>query len=256
MDDLKAILDEAVERFNIPDFIENDPISIPHQYTVLQDIEITAFWTSMLSWGNRKAIISSCTKLFTLMDNSPYDFIKNHNEIERKVFEKFVHRTFNYTDTLYFIEFLQRYFNTNESLENLFYTAITTESEHIESGIIAFHNGFFDHPFAPQRTRKHVSSPLKNSTCKRLNMFLRWMVRDDNKGVDFGIWKKIKPSQLLMPLDVHVDRIARKYKLLTRKQTDWKSVLELTENVRKMDPTDPVKYDFALFGLGVMDKIK
>ncbi|HMG15122.1 MAG TPA: TIGR02757 family protein, partial [Saprospiraceae bacterium] len=234
----------------------NDPISIPHQYSKLQDIEITGFWTSMLSWGNRKNIISSCTKLFSFMDNSPYQFIKEHNEIERRVFEKFVHRTFNYTDTLYFIEFLQHYYQSHESMEDLFFEPMEQDAQNTESGLIGFHNSFFDHPFATQRTKKHVSSPLRKSTCKRLNMFLRWMVRNDDNGVDFGIWKKIKPAQLLMPLDVHVDRVARKFNLITRKQTDWQTVIELTENVRIMDPLDPVKYDYALFGIGIMDKTK
>ncbi len=256
MDYLKAFLDEAVEKYNVPDFIENDPISIPHQYTDLHDIEITAFWTSMLSWGNRKSILSSCSRLFALMDNSPYQFIMHHTEIERKVFEKFVHRTFNYTDTLYFVDFLQRYYQLNDSMEDLFFDHLDEDEPNVEKGLVGFHNSFFNHSYAPHRTKKHVPTPFRKSTCKRINMYLRWMVRNDSTGVDFGIWKKIKPSQLLMPLDVHVDRIARKYNLLSRKQTDWLSVLELTDNVRKMDPNDPVKYDFALFGLGIMDKIK
>ena len=253
MDDLKEYLDREVEKFNHPDFIENDPISIPHRFSLLQDIEITGFWTAMLSWGNRKSIINNCTRLFNLMDNSPYDFITRHSEPERQVFEKFVHRTFNYTDTLYFLDFFKRYYNTHNSLEELFLDTATIDNP-IESGLIKFHNSFFDHEFAPQRTRKHVSTPSRKSTCKRLNMFLRWMVRKDDKGVDFGLWNKIDPSNLMIPLDVHVDRVARRLNLLQRKQTDWLSVIELTENLRSFDPKDPVKYDFALFGIGVLDK--
>lgn len=250
MNDLKEILDAAVEKFNSYSFIENDPVSIPHRYSKLQDIEFTGFWTAMLSWGNRKNIINSCTRLFNLMGASPHEFILNHEEADRKRFEQFVHRTFNFTDTLYFLDFFQRYYRVNNSLETIFLTN-TKQANTIEESLIQFHNHFFDHEYAPDRTKKHVSTPLRKSTCKRLNMYLRWMVRDDDKGVDFGLWKRISPAQLMIPLDVHVDRVARHFGLLTRKQTDWQAVVELTENLRLLDLEDPVKYDYALFGLSI-----
>ena len=243
---VKKLLDENYKRFNQASFIEDDPISIPHRFTLKQDVEITAFWTSMLAWGQRKTIINKSNELFALMDNAPYDFIKNHSESDRKAFENFKHRTFQATDTIYFLHRLQRYYKENESLEQAFIGANGFER------LKNFHDNFFDDEFAPQRTRKHVSTPIRKSSCKRLNMFLRWMVRQDTHGVDFGIWKNIKPSSLMIPLDVHVDRIARKYNLLKRKQRDWNSVEELTSALREFDPMDPVKYDFALFGMGVI----
>lgn len=251
---LKEWLDECAERFNQPDFIEADPISIPHKFTRKQDIEIMGFWVAMLAWGQRKTIINKANELIQLMDGAPYDFIVNHQEKDREAFLEFKHRTFNSIDTLYFLEFFQQYYQQHDSLETAFAKHISSDDEHIGSGLEGFHTNFFSLPFAPHRTKKHVSTPARNSSCKRLNMFLRWMVRQDDKGVDFGIWKTIQPAQLLMPLDVHVDRIARRYNLLKRKQTDWKTVLELTKKLRKFDPLDPVKYDFALFGLGVLEK--
>lgn len=244
--DLKDFLDQKVNQYNKADFILNDPISIPKGFRFKQDVEISAFWTSILSWGQRKTIINKCNELFGLMGDSPYDFIINHKEKERKRFENFKHRTFNFTDTLYFLEFLQQFYKENDSLESAF-----SKSDTVEKALIHFNKIFFDLPDAPKRTQKHIASPAKNSTCKRLNMFLRWMVRNDKKGVDFGIWKQINPSILMMPLDVHVERVARKLNLLKRKQRDWKSVVELTENLKKLNPEDPVIYDYALFGLGV-----
>jgi uncharacterized protein (TIGR02757 family) len=269
---LKSFLDEHVERFNRPDFIVDDPISIPHRFSKPQDIEITAFWTAILAWGQRKTIINSANRLFEYMDNAPFDFIKNHQEIDRKRFENFKHRTFQPIDALYFLEFLQQFYQKNDSLETAFARhlivgeEIEVEKSHasknisqkrdpsVSTALIGFHNDFFDLPDVPHRTRKHVATPLSKSTCKRLCMFLRWMVRQDDKGVDFGIWKNIKPAQLLMPLDVHVERHARRLGLLERPQTDWQTVLELTENMRQFDPEDPVKYDFALFGMGIAEK--
>jgi uncharacterized protein (TIGR02757 family) len=274
-DNLKPILDEYVERFNRPDFIADDPISIPHRFSNPRDIEITAFWTAILAWGQRKTIINSANRLFEYMDNAPYDFIKNHQETDRKRFETFKHRTFQPTDALYFLEFLQQFYNKNDSLETAFARHITdfgigmsdfgnspksdipipkSNAPSVSDALIGFNKDFFDLPDVPHRTRKHVSTPLSKSTCKRLCMFLRWMVRRDNCGVDFGIWQTIKPSQLLMPLDVHVERHARRLGLLERPQTDWQTVLELTENMRQFDPEDPVKYDFALFGMGIAEK--
>lgn len=251
--DLQAYLDTCVETHNRPDFIENDPILIPHQFSKLQDIEIMAFWTSMLAWGQRKTIINKATELIERMDGAPHDFIVNYEEKDRARFETFKHRTFQPIDCLYFIEFLQNYYQKNESLETAFSQFIQPTDADIGNGIRGFHDLFFSLENAPQRTRKHVATPARKSSCKRINMFLRWMVRQDDKGVDFGLWKNISPSQLLMPLDVHVDRIARRLGLLTRKQTDWLSVLELTENLRQFDAADPVKYDFALFGVGVLE---
>jgi uncharacterized protein (TIGR02757 family) len=232
---IKALLDLKSDQFNRPDFIANDPISIPHRFKKKQDIEISGLFAATLAWGQRKTIISNCTKLMEWMDNAPHDFI-------------FKHRTFNSIDLGYFIKFLNWYYSRYESLEGAFI------ADTIEAGLVNFHDLFFSLPGYPRRTIKHISTPARKSACKRLNMYLRWMVRNDNKGVDFGIWKKISPSQLICPCDVHVDRVARKLKLIKRKQVDWQTALELTANLRKLDPLDPVKYDFALFGLGVAEK--
>ncbi len=250
--DIKKQLDHYVNEYNQPSFIETDPISIPKQYTLKQDIEISAFWVAMLAWGQRKTIINKANELFGLMDNAPYDFIRNHTEKERKPFLQFKHRTFQPLDTLYFLEFLQYYYQHHATLETAFLKGWSPKDEDMEQALIHFHDFFFSLPDAPQRTRKHVATPARKSSCKRLNMFLRWMVRDDQNGVDFGLWKEIKKSQLLIPLDVHVDRVARKLGLLKRKQTDWLAVKELTANLKAFDPEDPVKYDFALFGMGVL----
>lgn len=243
---LKRFLNKQVKLINKPDFIQDDPISIPKAYTHKQDIEIVAFWTSMLAWGQRVTIINKSKELFALMDNAPHDFILNHKETDRAKFSDFKHRTFQYTDTLYFLDFLQRYYKKNDSLEEAF-----MQHTDMKGNLIAFHNLFFDAEHAPQRTRKHIASPERKSTCKRLNMFLRWMVRNDEASVDFGLWKSLKPAQLMIPLDVHVERVARQLGLLTRKQRDWTAVEELTDNLRQLDAKDPVKYDFALFGMGV-----
>ncbi len=251
---LKILLDNLVEKYNRPEFIEDDPVSIPHRFTKKQDIEITAFWTAMFAWGQRKTIINKANDLIDRMDGAPHDFILHHREHEREQFLDFKHRTFQATDTLYFLEFLQWFYQNNTSLEEAFLKNLRPTDVHTEAALTGFHRLFFSLPDAPQRTRKHVATPATKSTCKRLNMFLRWMVRQDCCGVDFGIWKKIKPSQLLIPLDVHVERIARRFGLLERKQTDWQAVLELTERLRTFDPEDPVKYDFALFGMGVLEK--
>jgi uncharacterized protein (TIGR02757 family) len=251
---LKIYLDDLVEKYNRPEFIEDDPVSIPHRFTKKQDIEITAFWTAMFAWGQRKTIINKANDLLERMDGAPHDFILNHREHERERFLDFKHRTFQATDTLYFLEFLQWFYQNHPSLEEAFLKNMKPADPHTEAALAGFHRLFFSLPDAPQRTRKHVATPATKSTCKRLNMFLRWMVRQDGRGVDFGLWKKIKPSQLLIPLDVHVERIARRFGLLERKQTDWLAVLELTERLRSFDPEDPVKYDFALFGMGVLEK--
>lgn len=250
----KKYLDDCVEKFNVSGFIDNDPILVPHRFSSRQDIEIMAFWVAMLAWGQRKSIINSALTLAELMDNSPHDFIVNHQETDRKRFLDFKHRTFQTTDTLYFLEFLQQYYQKNDSLETAFSRFMDPTELHTEKALIGFHHLFFSLEDAPERTRKHIATPERKSTCKRLNMFLRWMVRSDNRGVDFGLWKNISPSQLLIPLDVHVERVARTLGLIERKQSDWLTVLELSENLRKFDAEDPVKYDYALFGLGVMEK--
>jgi uncharacterized protein (TIGR02757 family) len=253
-ENLKELLEELVIRFNRAEFIEGDPISVPHEYSIPQDIEISGFWTAMLAWGKRSTIIAKAKELFKLMDDAPYDFILNHSEEERKPFLNFKHRTFQPADTLYFLEFLQWFYQRHHSLEEAFAINPQREIPDATSALKSFHQLFFSLPFAPERTRKHVPSPDMNSACKKLNLFLRWMVRKDGCGVDFGLWEKITPSQLLIPLDVHVERIARQFGLLERKQTDWTAVKELTQHLRYFDSTDPVKYDYALFGLGVLEK--
>jgi uncharacterized protein (TIGR02757 family) len=255
MRDIKSFLDEKAEYYNQPSFIKDDPISIPHLFSKKQDIEIMGLWSAVLAWGQRVTIINKCKELVTLMDYAPHDFIINHKEKDLKSFIKFKHRTFNATDTLYFIEFFKNYYSNNISLEDAFIKNINSKSLNIEQGLINFHELFFSLEDFPERTKKHISTPVRNSACKRLNMFLRWMVRKDKNGVDFGLWRKIKPSQLICPCDVHVDRVARKLGLITRKQTDWQTAVQLTENLKKIDPKDPVKYDFALFSLGVEDHL-
>lgn len=250
------LLNNSFEKFNQLDFIKDDPVQIPHQFSKKQDIEIMAFFAATLAWGQRITIINSCKRLLQYFDNAPYDFILNHNEKDLIKLESFVHRTFNSTDLLYFIYFLKKHYQANKSLETAFTQNFNTKEKHTEQALINFHNYFASDSFFPIRTRKHVATPARNSACKRLNMFLRWMVRKDEHGVDFGIWETIKPSQLLIPLDVHVERVARNLNLVNRRQRDFKTVVELTENLRKIDATDPVKYDFALFGLGILENKK
>lgn len=251
--DLLSHLESKVNKFNTPEFIATDPISIPHSFSKKQDIEIASFFAAIFSWGQRKTIINKSKELLNLMDNSPHNFILEHKEKDLKRFLGFKHRTFNATDTLYFIHFLLSHYSKNNSLETAFSDDIKSDDSTIEKGLIHFRKKFFSLPDFPKRTMKHISSPESKSTCKRLNMFLRWMVRKDKNGVDFGLWKKIKPSQLVCPLDVHVERVARNLGLIKRKQTDWLTAIELTENLKKFDPDDPVKYDFALFGMGISD---
>lgn len=248
---IAQLLDQKVAQYNRPHFIPNDPISIPHQFSRLQDIEIMGFWAAVLAWGQRKTIINKCNELIQYMDGAPYDFIKNHQDADLKRFLNFKHRTFNATDTLYFLQFFKNYYQQHNSLEFAFAAALTPNAPNIEKGLSSFHELFFSLEDFPERTRKHIATPTRKSSCKRLNMFLRWMVRKDDNGVDFGLWTTIKPAQLICPCDVHVDRVARKLGLIQRTTTDWQTALELTENLKQLDPFDPVKYDFALFGLGV-----
>ncbi|MGI8950971.1 MAG: TIGR02757 family protein [Chitinophagaceae bacterium] len=251
---LKNFLDSKVEKYNQRSFIKDDPISIPHLFTKKQDIEIAAFFAAIFAWGNRTTIINKSEELMQLMDNSPHEFCLNHNANDLKTLLKFKHRTFNTTDLLYFVSFLKYHYSKNNSLETAFAKWMNKKDETIENALIGFHHYFFSLSDVSQRTKKHIAAPEKKSNCKRLNMFLRWMVRKDSIGVDFGIWKIIKPSQLICPVDVHVARVARRLNLLHRKQIDWQAALELTNYLRTLDANDPVKYDFALFGLGIMEK--
>ena len=248
---LKDFLDAKADQYNRPSFIERDPISIPHRFSRKQDIELMGFWAAVLAWGQRPVILKKAAELVDLMDGAPYDFVRNHQESDRQRFLSFKHRTFNATDALYFLHFFQQYYEENNSLEDAF--LVDAQPAHsIESALIIFHDRFCSlTDFFPERTRKHIATPARNSSCKRLLMFLRWMVRHDDCGVDFGLWTRLQPSQLVMPIDVHVNRVARQLGLLTRPQTDWKAALELTQALRQFDPADPVRYDFALFGLGV-----
>jgi uncharacterized protein (TIGR02757 family) len=287
IENTKAFLDAKVAQYNRPEFIENDPIVIPHLFSKKQDIEIMGFWAATLAWGQRVTIIKKCKELITLMDGAPYDFIINHHETDLKKLLSFKHRTFNDIDTLYFISFFRYHYERFESLEDAFVPSVIKEfvilsdsegsdrrqvfrsAQEIvlrsaqndnkkyvdaETALNHFRSYFFSLPDYPHRTKKHVSSPSQKSTCKRLNMFLRWMVRKDDCGVDFGIWNRIKPADLICPCDLHVDRVARKLLLITRKQTDWQTAEELTARLRQFDPLDPVKYDFALFGLGIEER--
>ena len=254
MDNLIEFLNKKVDEYNQPSFIKADPISVPHLFSKKADIEIAGFFAALFAWGNRTTIIAKSTELMVLMEMSPADFIKNAGKKEIKALLHFKHRTFNTTDLLYFIEFLKFHYSTHSSLEPAFIKGLGKKDSTVEKGLDNFHHYFFSLQDAPARTRKHIAAPSKGSTCKRLNMFLRWMVRNDKKGVDFGLWKNISPSQLVCPIDLHVARVARRLNLLTRKQTDWLTAIQLTEYLRILDPSDPVKYDFALFGLGVMEK--
>lgn len=254
MESLKEFLDQKVEQYNQPGFITYDPISIPHRFSKKQDIEISGFFAAILAWGQRKTIINKCLELFQLMDNAPHEFLMNHQESDLRPFLNFKHRTFNDVDTLYFIHFLSWFYRNHESLEEAFLKGQTGRIDAMESILTQFHQVFFSLEDAPSRTKKHIATPARKAACKRINMYLRWMVRSDDKGVDFGLWNRISPAQLICPCDLHVDRVGRKLGLITRKQTDWLTALELTQKLREFDPLDPVKYDFALFGLGIEEK--
>ena len=249
--ELKEFLDEKVIQYNNPKFIESDPIQIPHLFSKKEDIEIAAFLTATISWGNRTMIIKNSYKMMELLNNSPYDFILNHDEKDLKSFDSFVHRTFNSIDFRQFIKSLQHIYKNHGGLENVL--TIKDNSKTYQTAINQFKKVFFEIEHQ-QRTQKHVSDPLRNSAAKRINMFLRWMVRNDKAGVDFGIWDTHNASNLSCPLDIHSGNVARKLNLLLRKQNDWKALSELDTNLRKLDKNDPVKYDFALFGLGVFEK--
>lgn len=249
--ELKAFLDEKAAQYNNPEFITSDPVQIIHRYNQKEDIEISGFLTATIAWGNRKSIINNANRMMDLLGNSPYDFIMSHREEQLERFDGFVHRTYNAEDLKHFIRALKHLYETYGGMEAIF--AEHHEAPRLQEAISDFRSRFFEIPHE-KRTEKHVSDPLKGSSAKRINMFLRWMVRRDQKGVDVGIWERISPAQLSCPLDVHSGKVARKLGLLNRKQNDAKALAELDNALRKLDPADPVRYDFALFGLGVFEK--
>ena len=247
--DLKRLLNSKVDYYNQPSFIPADPVCIPHLFTKQQDIEISAFFAAIFAWGNRTTIINKSKELMQLMEMQPYEFVLHHSAADLKKLKLFKHRTFKAEDLYHFVEFFHEHYTKNASLESAFFPK---KKMTVEEGL----NHFKAYCFSLEhlkRTEKHVSSPQQKSSCKRLNMFLRWMVRKDDKGVDFGIWKNIKPKDLICPLDVHVSRVARQLGMLQRKQDDWEAAVELTQNLRSFDKNDPVKYDFALFSIGVIE---
>ena len=249
--DLKSFLDEKVELFNRPAFVETDPIQVPRKFTQKEDIEISGFLTATIAWGNRTAIIKNAERLNSLMGNQPFDFISNASNREIQQLQKFVHRTFNGNDCIYFIQSLKNIYKNYGGLQLVFESGFENEKS-VKSALANLFEIFFELP--GERTRKHISNVQKGSSGKRLNMFLRWMVRNDKNGVDFGIWNGIPASELMLPLDVHTGNVGRKLGILQRKSNDWKAVEEITKTLRKFDPTDPIKYDFALFGLGAFEK--
>lgn len=252
MIDLKEFLDEKYEQYNRPEFIETDPVSIPHLFSVDEDIEIAGFLSASLAWGQRKTIISKAKEIIRLMDNNPYRFILDGDETDYSAFDNFCHRTFNSTDALYFLYALKNIYTRHGGLRKVFEKGFGSQHDAC-TAIAGFRQVFFESEY-PGRTSKHIPDVRKGSAAKRLNMFLRWMVRVDNKGVDFGIWTGINPAWLKIPLDLHTGNIARKLELLTRSKNDWQAVCELTGRLQHFDPADPVKYDFALFSLGAFEK--
>jgi uncharacterized protein (TIGR02757 family) len=248
---LYELLEQKADFYNRPEFIETDPVSIPHRFSKKEDIEISGFFAATIAWGNRKMIIRNANRLMEIMDNAPYDFVVNHNENELKKFDGFVHRTFNSTDAVTFVTSLKNIYLNRGGLEKVIAGGYQ-KTGGIFDALTEFFDVFFSVEHLP-RTQKHISNPAKGSAAKRMNMFLRWMVRSDGRGVDFGLWKSIPAKALMMPLDVHTARLGRKFGLLKRASNDRKAVEELTASLRRFDPEDPVKYDFALFGMGVFE---
>jgi uncharacterized protein (TIGR02757 family) len=249
---LKAFLDQKVIDYNSPQFIEKDPISVPHQFNIKQDIEISGFLTALIAWGNRTTIIQNATQIVDAMDKSPYQFILQHEEKDLKRFINIKHRTFNATDLLYLIHFLKYHYSSYSSLESAF---LIKKASTQRQRLIDFHEYVFsiEHP---ERTKKHISTPIKNSACKRLNMYLRWMVRKDTHGVDFGLWNKINMGDLIIPLDVHVSNVAFRLGLIKINKANWLTAFELTEKLKEFDKKDPCKYDYALFSLGAEERVR
>lgn len=257
MDKIRQQLDAAYQYYNRPEFIPTDPICIPHAFSKAADIEIAGLFAALFAWGQRPTIIAKSRELMARMDNAPADFILNHQATDLQKLLGFVHRTFNETDLLYLVDFLQRHYRRFDSLEDAFLEVDSGElnpDKRAFQRLAAFHKRVFAVDYAPQRTRKHIATPASHSSCKRLNMYLRWMVRKDENGVDFGLWKQIQPSELIMPMDLHVQRVATRLGLLPAEKSDWKHAILLTQALRELDAADPVKYDFALFGLGVLEK--
>ncbi|GAA4449066.1 TIGR02757 family protein [Rurimicrobium arvi] len=254
-DSLRLLLEAKAKQYNQPGFIQKDPVSVPRRFQHKQDIEIAALFAAVLAWGNRTAIINSSNRIMDWMDNAPHAFILHHNAADLKPMLQFAHRTFNATDLLYFILFLRHHYTHHESLEAAFVPAARYRETDTGPALIHFHNYFFslEHP---ERTRKHIATPQRQSACKRINMFLRWMVRQDDQGVDFGLWKKIKPAQLVCPLDVHVAQVAFRFGLLPDTKSNWKNAVALTEQLRSINEADPCLYDFALFGLGAEERFR
>lgn len=250
---IKRLLDAKFEAYHNEDFIKKDPISVPHRFTKLQDIEIAAFFAAILAWGNRTTIINKTNEILSLMDNAPHDFVLHHQESDLKRFQHFVHRTFNATDLLYTIAFFHNHYQQNNSLQTAFTQHIHDKNATIQQALTGFHHYFFSFPHAPERTRKHIATPARKSACKRLNMFLRWMVRQ-NSPVDFGLWTELSTADLICPLDTHVGDVSRRLGILQRPQNDWQAAQELTAQLKQFDETDPVKYDYALFALGAEER--
>jgi uncharacterized protein (TIGR02757 family) len=253
---IRIFLEQKQAEYNRPFFVAADPVAIPHEFSTMQDKEISGFFAAIFAWGNRTTILNKSRELMQLMDNAPHDFCRNHGDADLKKLLGFRHRTFNATDLLYFIAFFKEHYSRHDSLETAFTQWMHPQDINVENALDGFYDYFFSLPHVPARTLKHIAAPKKKSACKRINMFLRWMVRSDNNGVDFGIWKKIDPSQLVIPLDLHVARVARHFNLLHRTQADWLAAVELTNTMKTLDPSDPAKYDFALFGLGVLEKFQ
>ncbi|MEX0636909.1 MAG: TIGR02757 family protein [Ferruginibacter sp.] len=252
--ELIVFLNDKVKKYNQPGFIIADPICIPHQFSKKQDIEIAGFFAAIFAWGNRTTIIQKCNELMMRMDNAPHQFCMQHQGRDLKRLLGFKHRTFTDTDLLYFVSFFHFHYHQYDSLENAFTQWMQPNDENIESALNGFYTYFFSLPDVPSRTLKHIACPAKKSACKRINMYLRWMVRKDKHGVDFGLWKGIQPSQLVIPLDVHVARVARHFNLIQQQSSDWQTAVELTKVMKSIDPKDPAKFDYALFALGVLER--
>ncbi len=253
-EELKTLLDVKHDQYNNTSFIKEDPIFIPHQFTNKEDIEIAAFLTAIIAWGRRNMILMNAMKLLERMDMEPHDFILNCSPTELERLADFVHRTFNGIDAVAMVKALKRVYLEEGGLERIFTKTVAATDANIFHGINYARDQLIKEECFPLRTHKHIANPAKNSSAKRINMFLRWMVRNDHRGVDFGLWKGIAVKQLVCPLDVHTATVSRKLGLLSRKQNDWKAAVELTENLKVFSPDDPVKYDFSLFGLGVYEK--
>ena len=251
--ELTALLNDRYYHYNTPDFIAPDPISIPHRFSSRGDIEIAGLLVATIAWGRRDLVLRSANRLLERMDRAPYDFVLHATASDLDQLEGFVHRTFNAIDARYFVRALQHIYCEHRGLEAAFADGLQPADTDIYNALAHFRGLFFSLPSAPKRTGKHVSDVTRNASCKRLAMFLRWMVRQDKRGVDFGLWQRIAPHQLVLPLDVHTGRVTRALGLLKRKQNDWKAVREVTAHLRQLDPTDPAKYDFAIFGLGIYE---